>query len=74
MLPPPTGEDGLGLAFENLPDIIVVDISLPDIDGVSVLEQLQENDKTPALPVIAISAAAMKRDVIKGIRPDSSAI
>lgn len=49
------GSQGLTLAFGHLPDIILLDISLPDIDGNGVLKQLRSNPNTTATPVIAIS-------------------
>lgn len=50
-----TGYDGLKLAFFHKPDLILLDISLPDIDGNEVLKQLHINSITATIPVIAIS-------------------
>lgn len=50
-----TGTEGLALASSAQPDIILLDISLPDMDGSEVLKQLRENPNTTATPVIAIS-------------------
>lgn len=50
-----TGTQGLSLAFSARPDLIMIDISLPDMDGGEVLKILRENTNTAAIPVIAIS-------------------
>lgn len=50
-----TGKEGLTQAFNHLPDLILLDISLPDINGNEVLEQLRSNESTSTTPVIAIS-------------------
>lgn len=50
-----TGREGLCLAQTYLPDIILLDISLPDIQGDQVLKQLRGNSQTSQIPVIAIS-------------------
>lgn len=50
-----TGSEGLQLAFTIAPDLILVDITLPDMTGNEVLKQLREQEKTVAIPAIAIS-------------------
>lgn len=57
---------GLELAEEHLPDLILLDINLPGMDGYEVLKSLRRNDKTCKIPVIAISANAMRKDIKKG--------
>lgn len=56
------GESGLIKAIENLPDIILLDMSLPMIDGVEVVGILKSKDETKNIPVIALTARAMKED------------
>ena len=56
---------GLELAEIKLPDLILLDINLPEMDGYGVLEKLRKNTKTSSIPVIAISANAMPNDFIK---------
>lgn len=58
---------GLELAVENRPDLILLDINLPGIDGFEVLKLLKQRDETRDTPVIAISANAMSRDIEKGL-------
>jgi len=58
---------GLELASEHQPDLILLDINLPGMDGYEVLEKLRGNTATSRTPVIAISANAMQKDIKKGI-------
>ena len=57
---------GLELANENIPDLILLDINLPGMDGYQVLDKLRKQDSTKNIPVIAISANAMPKDIEKG--------
>jgi CheY-like chemotaxis protein len=57
-----TGEDGLRLARERRPKLILMDIQLPGIDGIETLRRLRADDGTRAIPVIAVTASAMDRD------------
>jgi CheY-like chemotaxis protein len=50
-----TGGEGLQLAFTIAPDLILVDITLPDMTGNEVLKQLRAEDTTAAIPTVAIS-------------------
>lgn len=58
-----TAEDGLDLAFANQPDLILMDINLPGMSGFEALKILQESNETSAIPVIAVSADAMPKDI-----------
>lgn len=57
---------GLELAMEHLPDLILLDINLPGMDGFEVLKQLKSKKASSEIPVIAISANAMPKDIQKG--------
>ena len=57
---------GLELAREHTPDLILLDINLPGMNGYEVLEKLRQQESTKAIPVIAISANAMPKDIEKG--------
>ena len=61
------GEAGLLIAIERQPDLILLDINLPGMDGFEVLRLLRENPVTRAIPVVAISANAMSRDIERGM-------
>lgn len=56
------GEQGLQKAMELIPDLILLDISLPKIDGLTVVKKLKHNAQTSHIPVIALTAQAMKGD------------
>ncbi len=55
-------ETGLTLARTALPDLILMDIQLPGMDGLSATEMLKGDPATAAIPVIALTAMAMKED------------
>jgi len=57
-----TGEDGVRLAKERQPALILMDIQLPGIDGIAALGQLRADSATRAIPVIAVTASAMTQD------------
>jgi len=61
-----TGEEGLKIAAEKKPDVILMDISLPGIDGFEALEELQKRGLAVEMTIIALSANAMKPDIEKG--------
>jgi two-component system, cell cycle response regulator DivK len=57
-----TGEDGVQLAREKHPALVLMDIQLPGISGVEALQQLRADPVTSAVPVIAITASVMPQD------------
>ena len=62
-----TGQTGLGLALRHLPDLVVLDLRLPDTDGFSVCQQLVDMPETCSIPVIILSG--MERpDIIRRCR------
>jgi two-component system, cell cycle response regulator DivK len=56
------GEEGISKAREELPDIILMDISIPVIDGWEVTQTLKRDDLTRHIPVVALTAHAMPGD------------
>ena len=58
---------GFELAIEHKPDLILLDINLPGMDGFEVLKELHKSKSTQSIPVIAVSANAMPRDIKKGL-------
>jgi PAS domain S-box-containing protein len=68
MLSAVTGQLGVELACGALPQVIVMDINLPDISGIDALNILRRNPATMAIPVVALSSNAMPRDIEKGLK------
>ena len=62
------GLDGVRLALEASPDLILMDIQLPDIDGIEALRRIREAPPLDAVPVIAVSASVMPDDQQKIVR------
>jgi len=61
------GNRGIQLARANHPDVILMDINLPGISGIEALKILREDPETVHIPVVALSANAMPRDIEKGL-------
>ena len=57
-----TGAEAVELASANVPDLVLMDIQLPDFDGVQALHRLRANQRTAAIPVLAVTAQAMQGD------------
>ena len=56
------GAEGISLAKEHLPDLILLDIQMPVMDGVTAMKMLKENGETRNIKVVAITSFAMKGD------------
>jgi len=59
MIESTTAEEGLVLAREHIPDLILMDIRLPGMDGTAALSELKRNRATRQIPVIAVTASVM---------------
>jgi two-component system cell cycle response regulator DivK len=57
-----TGSQGISLATEHQPDLVLMDIQLPDMDGKTALRHLRAKPETAALRVVALTAFAMGED------------
>ena len=57
-----TGEDGVRIAREELPDLVLMDIQLPGMNGIDALRVLRTDPQTAAIPVIAVTASVMQQD------------
>ena len=56
------GETGIALANQTLPDLILLDIQLPGMDGYTVAEELRKNPRIADIPIIAVTSYAMTGD------------
>ena len=61
------GKQGIKLAEKEKPDLILLDILLPKVDGFEVLKVVKKNDKTKEIPVILLTNLGQKSDVEKGL-------
>ena len=57
-----TGEEGVRLAREHVPDLVLMDIQLPGINGIEALRQLRAEPATAGIPVVAVTASVMQTD------------
>ena len=55
-----SGAEAVALASEHAPDLVLMDIQLPDLDGVEALRRLRADPRTAAIPVLAVTAQAMR--------------
>lgn len=62
-----SGEAALGEARANLPDLIVLDLMLPGIDGLEVCRKLKKEPRTAAIPILMLTARGEEADVVTGL-------
>jgi two-component system, OmpR family, alkaline phosphatase synthesis response regulator PhoP len=62
------GEEGLRLAVETRPDLIILDLMLPQQDGFTVLARLQARRETRRIPVVLLTAKTAEEDQVRGWR------
>jgi two-component system cell cycle response regulator DivK len=56
------GVEGLVVAAEHRPDLVLMDIRMPDLSGPEAVHKLKEDDRTAAIPVVALTSSTMKGD------------
>ncbi|RFC34994.1 MAG: PAS domain S-box-containing protein [Candidatus Nitrotoga sp. SPKER] len=61
------GNRGIELARIHLPDVILMDITLPDMNGIEAMEVLRQDPLTSSIPIVALSADAMPDHILKGL-------
>ena len=66
-----TGSDGLKLAAEQIPDLVLVDFSMPDMDGVAVTRKLKSGPNPPKVVVMSFHAEPEYRDMAMGAGADA---
>lgn len=57
-----TGEEGVRLAKEKVPDLVLMDIQLPGINGIEAFKQIRADAKTARIPVVALTASVTPTD------------
>ena len=61
------GESALEQAFERPPDLALIDVSMPKLDGYEVTERLRQHEATRAIPIILLTARVQDADVARGV-------
>ena len=61
-----SAEDGMDILNQQLPDLILLDINLPGMDGYQMLEQIKQIDQAKHIPVVALTANVMMQDIEEG--------
>ena len=61
------GEDALERAFERAPDLALIDVSMPKLDGYEVTKRLRGNQTTSGMPIILLTARVLETDVTPGV-------
>lgn len=56
------GRDGVRMCIEYLPDLVLMDIQLPDIDGLTAFKEIRANPRTQNIPVLVVTASVMPHD------------
>ena len=63
----PDGERAVEEALERTPDLALIDVSMPKLDGYEVTERLRQHEPTSAIPIILLTARVQDSDVARGI-------
>jgi DNA-binding response OmpR family regulator len=61
------GEEALSEAFSNIPDIILLDVKIPKINGIEVCKRIKSDQKTKDIPVLILSAKAQSEEIREGL-------
>ncbi len=62
-----SGEEGLSKALSDIPELVVLDLMLPGMDGLEVCRRLKQDTKTRGIPVVMISAKGEEADIVSGL-------
>jgi len=67
MLQAADGEEALAAAKQHLPDLILLDVMMPKIDGIEVTRRIKSDSRMPFMPIILVTAKADSKDVVEGL-------
>ena len=63
-----SGKDAIAIAERALPDLILLDVMMPEMDGIQVLDRIRTNPQFASLPVILVTAKGQDEDVLAGYK------
>jgi CheY-like chemotaxis protein len=66
------GKKGIKRALENPPDIILLDLMMPGLDGFQFLSELKKEEPTSRIPVIILSSLSQEQDILRGLKEGAS--
>lgn len=61
------GQEGLGAVIKHMPDLVLLDLMLPQVDGLDICRELKANPKTAAIPIIMVTAKGEESDIVLGL-------
>jgi len=67
----PNGADGIKKAQEIMPDLILLDVMMPQMDGIEVCKKLRADEKTAKIPILFLSALSQDVEVMRGLMAGS---
>ena len=63
----PDGEQGLKMIQEKIPDLVLLDLMLPGLDGLKICRRLKDDDQTGSIPIVMVSARGEESDIVLGL-------
>lgn len=60
------GTEGFASAKQNLPDLVILDVMMPEVDGYTVAQRIRQNENTKDIPIIMLTALSQLQDKVKG--------
>jgi len=66
------GVEALKISREKKPDLILMDVMMPKMDGIEAIEKLQESEETQEIPIVILSALGQEMDVMRGLQAGAS--
>ncbi len=62
----PEGVKGFALAKQEMPDLVILDVMMPEVDGFTVAQRIRQNEETKEIPILMLTALGMIQDKVKG--------